>query len=80
MTLAKERQKIARQLSTLKESGGTDLYPALQEASRVLQAMKASKKHVIILSDGLTQEANFPNPPAFHAGSRDNGIHRVCWQ
>ncbi len=61
MTLAKERQKIARQLSTLKESGGTDLYPALQEASRVLQEMKAFKKHVIILSDGLTQEANFPS-------------------
>jgi Ca-activated chloride channel family protein len=60
MTSARERQKIARHLSTLKESGGTDLYPALQEAYRVLQGMKAYKKHVIILSDGLTQEANFP--------------------
>lgn len=60
MTSAQERGKIARQLSTLKESGGTDLYPALQEAYRVLQKMKAYKKHVIILSDGLTNEADFP--------------------
>ena len=71
MTLAKERQKIARQLSTLKESGGTDLYPALQEASRVLRDMKAFKKQVIILSDGLTQEANFP---ALLRSMREAGI------
>jgi Ca-activated chloride channel family protein len=59
MTSAKERKKIAQQLSTLKESGGTDIYPALQEAFRVLQGMKASKKHVIVLSDGLTNKADF---------------------
>ncbi len=71
MTSARERPKIARQLSTLKESGGTDLYPALQEAYRVLREMKAFKKHVIILSDGLTQEANFP---ALLRSLRESGI------
>ncbi len=60
MTPAGERKKIARQLSTLKESGGTDLYPALRDAFRVLKGMKAYKKHVIILSDGLTNEGDFP--------------------
>ncbi|MEW6187892.1 MAG: VWA domain-containing protein [Thermodesulfobacteriota bacterium] len=59
MTVASERKKIAGLLSTIKESGGTDLFPALKEASRVLQALSAAKKHIIILSDGLTQEADF---------------------
>jgi Ca-activated chloride channel homolog len=59
LTSAKERKMIARQLSTLKESGGTDLYPALLEASRVFRGMKAAKKHVIILSDGLTKKSDF---------------------
>ena len=59
ITQAKERRKIARELSTLKESGGTDLYPALQEAFRVLKELKASKKHIIVLSDGLTNKADF---------------------
>jgi len=59
MTSARERKTIARQLSTLKESGGTDIYPALQEAYRVLAGMKASKKHVILLSDGLTNKGDF---------------------
>lgn len=59
ITQAKDRRKIARELSTLKESGGTDLYPALQEAFNLLKGLKASKKHVIVLSDGLTNKADF---------------------
>lgn len=59
ITQAKERRKIARYLSTLTETGGTDLYPALQEAFKVLKEIPAAKKHVIVLSDGLTNEADF---------------------
>ena len=59
ITEAKERRKIAHELSTLKESGGTDLYPGFNEAFRVLKEVRASKKHVIVLSDGLTKKADF---------------------
>ena len=59
ITKARERRKIARELSTLKESGGTDLYPALKEAFRILSGFEATKKHIIVLSDGLTEEADF---------------------
>jgi len=61
VTQAKNRRKIARELSTLKESGGTDLYPALEEAFRLLKGYKAAKKHIIVLSDGLTNKADFPS-------------------
>jgi uncharacterized membrane protein len=59
ITQAKERQEIVHKLSTLKGEGGTDLYPALKEALRVLKGISAAKKHIIVLSDGLTNEADF---------------------
>ncbi len=59
VTKADERQRIARELSTLAADGGTDLYPGLSEAFRLLKETKAAKKHIIVLSDGLTQKADF---------------------
>ena len=59
ITLAKERGKIASRLSTLTSDGGTELYPALQETLKVLDSIDAAKKHVIVLSDGLTTKGDF---------------------
>ncbi|NNG00027.1 MAG: VWA domain-containing protein [Desulfobacteraceae bacterium] len=50
---------IARRLSMLAEDGGTTLFPALEEAFTVLKGADAAKKHMIILSDGLIEEADF---------------------
>jgi uncharacterized membrane protein len=59
ITKAGERQKIADQLSQVIEGGGTDLYPALQDVQRILNEVSTSRKHVIVLSDGQTEEADF---------------------
>jgi hypothetical protein len=59
ITKASQRQKIADQLSQVIEGGGTDLYPALEDVQRVLNQVSASRKHVIVLSDGQTEEADF---------------------
>jgi uncharacterized membrane protein len=59
ITRADQRREIAEKLSSLIEGGGTDLYPGLREAFRILKTAKAAKKHVIILSDGLTEKGNF---------------------
>lgn len=59
ITPANERKKIADKLSQLMEGGGTDLYPALAEAHRALNRITSARKHVIILSDGETEEADF---------------------
>ncbi len=56
---AKERREIANRLSTLTSDGGTDLYSALKETFKALEGIKAAKKHVIVLSDGLTTEGDF---------------------
>jgi len=59
ITQAMERKSIAGRLSTLKGSGGTELYPGLEEAFSVLRTVRAAKKHIIVLSDGLTAGADF---------------------
>ena len=54
------RQPIAERLRDLSVGGGTHLYPAVEEAHRVLRAERARLKHLIVLSDGLTEgEKNF---------------------
>lgn len=56
---AEDRRKIVNRLSTLVADGGTDLYIALEETFKVLEGISAAKKHVIVLSDGLTTEGDF---------------------
>ena len=54
------RQPIAERLRDLSVGGGTNLYPAVEEAHRVLRKESAKLKHLIVLSDGLTEgEKNF---------------------
>jgi hypothetical protein len=50
---------ISEKLSSLQSDGGTDLYKAMVEAHRVIAAKQAAIKHVIVLSDGLTDKADF---------------------
>jgi uncharacterized membrane protein/uncharacterized protein YegL len=59
ITQASNRQDIADNLSQIRQSGGTNLYPALEDASKVLKEVEATRKHVIVLSDGRTEEADF---------------------
>ncbi|HEY7742335.1 MAG TPA: VWA domain-containing protein [Burkholderiales bacterium] len=60
MTEVGVRRPIAERLRDLKVGGGTDLHPALEEAHRVMRREQAQVKHLIVLSDGLTEgERNF---------------------
>ncbi len=50
---------ISEGLAAVQSDGGTDLYKALDEAHRVFSAKAASIKHLLVLSDGLTDKADF---------------------
>ena len=50
---------ISERLSSLQSDGGTDLYKAMLEAHRGIAAKQAAIKNVIVLSDGLTDKADF---------------------
>jgi len=58
MTSAASKNTIQDSIDTLAANGGTDLYPAFSRAKEMLDATAAKIKHIIILSDGQTAEAD----------------------
>jgi Mg-chelatase subunit ChlD/CheY-like chemotaxis protein len=50
---------INDKLAALQSDGGTDMYKAMVEARRAIAGKEAAIKHVIVLSDGLTDKADF---------------------
>ena len=54
-TMARLRNVIASQIDRLKPGGQTYFLPALMEAKRQLERVNASRKHIILLSDGVTR-------------------------
>lgn len=54
---AGNRYRIATQIAKLNASGGTHIYPALQQAYTALTGVQAKVKHVILLSDGQAPRA-----------------------
>lgn len=58
LTDAADRDVIATDLARLQSGGGTDMAPALEEAHAVLAGAASALKHIIVLTDGLTQEAD----------------------
>ncbi len=52
MQSARNRVRIANDISRMRPGGGTAIFPALDEAYRDLQVTRAVTKHVILLSDG----------------------------
>jgi uncharacterized membrane protein len=56
---AGKREQIAGRLAALTHGGGTDLYKGMEEGLRALKSVKAVKKHLIALSDGLTAHMDF---------------------
>lgn len=59
ITEAGKREQIAGKIAALTHAGGTDLYKALQEGVRALKEVRAVKKHLIAMSDGLTPNMDF---------------------
>lgn len=50
------RRAIVERLRLVESGGGTDLYAALEEAHRAMTGQSARVKHLIVLSDGLTDD------------------------
>lgn len=57
---ARSKRKAEALISRFTASGQTNIYPALQAAYRALVDVPVKSKHVILLSDGDTQPADFP--------------------
>jgi Ca-activated chloride channel family protein len=55
--VGKNRDSIRTEIAAIEPSGGTLIYPALEQAYLALRSVKARAKHVVLLSDGRT----YPN-------------------
>ncbi|TMI90661.1 MAG: VWA domain-containing protein [Bacillati bacterium ANGP1] len=59
-TEARNRSRVLEQIARLKAGGGTVMAPPLRAAREYLRATPARIRHVIVLSDGLTDPGDFP--------------------
>jgi Ca-activated chloride channel family protein len=57
---ARNRVRIQSQIRRLSAGGGTNIKPALEEAYRQLRSTEARLKHIILLSDGQSQQQGIP--------------------
>ncbi len=59
MHSASDKMYISDQIGSITAGGGTNLYPALQQAYLALTETAAKLKHVIVLSDGMSQPGDW---------------------
>jgi len=56
---AQNRDKLIDEIASIRAGGGTSIYPALNSAYSALRESRAMIKHVIVLTDGRSQPADF---------------------
>jgi uncharacterized membrane protein len=59
LTGASEFDAIASKVSRLEAGGGTNIYPALYDAYQALLNSDAKLKHIILLTDGVTEPGDY---------------------
>jgi hypothetical protein len=57
---AKDKDQILKEIATIKAGGGTELFPPLKEAYQTIYDRQALLRHVLVLSDGQIESADFP--------------------
>lgn len=62
------RQRILSQIARIGSGGGTDMRPAVDRGYAALRRSKASVKHMILLTDGMTAGTGFGPLAARNAG------------
>lgn len=58
MRRAEDKSLIKRLISGITPDGGTQIAPALSEAYRKVVASKANFKHIVLLTDGISEEGD----------------------
>lgn len=59
MQSANNKGRISEDIAGLKSGGGTSMYPAMEMSYQILSSTAAKLKHVIILTDGISNTGDF---------------------
>ena len=54
-----DKQKIVEQIGTIRAEGGTTMYPAIERAYLALRESFADMKHIIVMTDGVSNPGDF---------------------
>ncbi len=65
-----DKAYVLERISTLEAGGGTNMYPAMEDAFVALQAAPAKLKHCIVLTDGISAPGDFEGLTAMMAADR----------
>lgn len=68
--LAEDRNLIKRLVSGITPDGGTQIAPALAEAYRRILPLKSTFKHIVLLTDGISEEGDSVSLAQEAAGQR----------
>lgn len=67
---ASNKSRIIDDISRIEAGGGTNMFPAMEEAFNALNAASAKLKHVILLTDGISAPGDFEGMAATMAAAR----------
>ena len=67
---AADKGYVIDQISTIDSAGGTNMYPAMQDAYQALAAAPAKLKHCILLTDGISEAGDFEGLAAEMSAAR----------
>jgi Ca-activated chloride channel homolog len=56
---AENREQILHQIDTIEAGGGTTMYPAIEKAYMALREAYADRKHIIVMTDGISNPGDF---------------------
>jgi uncharacterized membrane protein len=71
-----DKEEIKGLISNIELGGGTDIYPALEEAATAIRGVQASSKHLVLLTDG--REYHTPDYGTLLAQIRADGVSLSC--
>lgn len=69
LTPVDDRTAIKNKIKSISSGGGTTIKPALVEAFNVISQSTASKKHVVLLTDGMGETTNYADVIKSYANS-----------
>src|SRR5262245_12751986 len=61
---------VLDRIATVEAGGGTSMYPAMEQAFEALQGAPAKLKHIIILTDGISEPGDFEGITGTMASAR----------
>jgi uncharacterized membrane protein len=71
-----DKEEIKGIISNIELGGGTDIYPAVEEAAQAIKSVNASSKHLVLLTDG--REYHSPDYATLLAQIRADNVTLSC--